>query len=71
MEAQEGESSQVREVKAMITLRSGKEVDLTTSKPEHEPESETEKEKSEEIKGKKKGKNIEKDDYDLNVDEES
>ncbi|RVW58228.1 hypothetical protein CK203_109806 [Vitis vinifera] len=32
-----GESSQVREVKAVITLRSGKEVDLPTSKPEHEP----------------------------------
>ncbi|RVW61990.1 hypothetical protein CK203_063934 [Vitis vinifera] len=34
VEAQEGESSQVREVKAVITLRSGKEVDLPTSKPE-------------------------------------
>ncbi|RVW85974.1 hypothetical protein CK203_041479 [Vitis vinifera] len=45
MEAQEGESSQVRDVKAVITLRSGKEVDLPTSKPEHEPESETEKDK--------------------------
>ncbi|KAL6331693.1 hypothetical protein AAG906_016689 [Vitis piasezkii] len=42
VEAQEGESSQVREVKAVITLRSGKEVDLPTSKPEHESESETE-----------------------------
>ena len=47
----------------MITLRSGKEVDLPTSKVE----SETEKEKWEEIKGKKKGKSIEKDDY---IDEE-
>ncbi|RVW72354.1 hypothetical protein CK203_056241 [Vitis vinifera] len=55
VEAQEGESSQVREVKAVITLRSGKEVDLPTSKPEHEPESEAEKEKREEIKGKRKG----------------
>ena len=36
VEAQEGESSQVREVKAVITLRSGKEVDMPTSKPEHE-----------------------------------
>ena len=51
MEAQEGESSQVREVKAVITLRSDKEVDLPTSKPEHEPESEVEKEKREETKG--------------------
>ena len=32
VEAEEGESSQVREVKAVITLRSGKEVDLPTSK---------------------------------------
>ena len=54
MEAQEGESSQVRDVKAVITLRSGKEVDLPTSKPEHELESEVEKEKREEIKGKRK-----------------
>ena len=54
MEAQEGESSRLREVKAVITVRSGKEVDLPTSKPEHEPESEAEKEKREEIKGKRK-----------------
>ena len=33
-------------------------------------ESETEKEKREEIKGKRKGKSIEKDDYNLNIDEE-
>ncbi|RVW58676.1 hypothetical protein CK203_102769 [Vitis vinifera] len=33
VEAQEGESSQMREVKAVITLRSGKEVDLPTPKP--------------------------------------
>ena len=66
MEANEGESSQKREVKAMITLRSGKEVDLPTSKVE----SETEKEKWEEIKGKKKGKSTEKYDYDVNVDKE-
>ena len=71
MKANEGESSQKREVKEVITLRNGKEVDLPTSKLKHKVESETEKEKSEEIKGKKKGKNIEKDDYDLNVDEES
>ncbi|RVW58583.1 hypothetical protein CK203_117117 [Vitis vinifera] len=70
VEAQEGESSMVKEVETVITLRSGKEVDLPTSKLEHEVESETEKEKREEIKGKRKGKSIEKDDYDLNVDEE-
>ena len=50
----------------MITLRSGKEVDLPTSNLEHKVESEAEKEKREEIKGKKKGKSIEKDDYDFN-----
>nr|CAN63805.1 hypothetical protein VITISV_021832 [Vitis vinifera] len=67
MEAQKGESSMVKEVKEVITLRSGKEVDLPTSKLEHDEESETEKEKREEIKGNKKGKSIEKDDY---IDEE-
>ena len=67
MEAQKRESSMVKEVKMAITLRSGKEVDLPTSKLEHDEESETEKEKREEIKGKKKGNIIEKDDY---IDEE-
>ena len=57
----------VKEVKTVITLRSGKEVDLPTSKLEHEVESEIEKEKREEIKGKRKGKSIEKYDY---IDEE-
>ena len=47
----------------LITLRSGKEVDLPTSKLEHKVESETEKEKREEIKGKRKRKSTEKDDY--------
>ncbi|RVW62951.1 hypothetical protein CK203_062853 [Vitis vinifera] len=69
MEAQEGESSMVKEVKTVITL-SGKEVDLPTCKLEHKVESETEKEKREEIKGKKKGKSIEKDGYDVNVQRE-
>ncbi|KAL6321684.1 hypothetical protein AAG906_031193 [Vitis piasezkii] len=50
VEAQKGESSMVKEVKMVITL-SGKEVDLATSKQEHE----TEKKKREEIKGKRKG----------------
>ena len=35
MEVNERESSQKREVKVVITLRSGKEVDLPTSKLEH------------------------------------
>ena len=67
VEAQKGESSMVKEVKTVITLRSGKEVYLPTCKLEHKEESEIEKEKREEIKGKKKGKSIEKDDY---IDEE-
>ena len=54
----------------MITLRRGKEVDLPTSKLEHDEESKAEKEKREEIKGKRKGKSIEKDDYDFDIDEE-
>ena len=70
VEAQNGESSMVKEVKTVITLKSGKEVDLPTCKLEHKVESEIEKEKREEIKGKKKGKSIEKDDNDFNVDEE-
>ncbi|KAL6326216.1 hypothetical protein AAG906_001611 [Vitis piasezkii] len=69
MEAKEGEPSQKREVKEVIT-GSGKEVDLPTCKLEHKVESETEKEKREEIKGKKKGKSIEKDGYDVNVQRE-
>ncbi|RVW66766.1 hypothetical protein CK203_065973 [Vitis vinifera] len=70
VKAQKGESSMVKEVKEVITLRNGKEVDLPTSKLEHKVESEAEKEKREEIKGKKNGKIIEKDDYDLNIDED-
>ena len=69
MEAQKGESSLVREVKAVITIRSGKEVDLLTSKPEHEPESEVEKEKGEEIKGNKKGNSIKNEDLGVDVNE--
>ena len=70
MEAQEGESSQVREVRAVITLRSGKEVDLPTSKPEREPESEAEKEKREKIKGKRKGNSTKKENNEATVNEE-
>ena len=60
----------VKEVKTIITLRSGKEVDQPTSKLEHEVESEIEKEKREEIKRKKNGKSTQKDGYDVNVDED-
>ena len=49
VEAQKRESSMVKEVKMVITL-SSKEVDLATSKQEHETENETEKKKREEIK---------------------
>ncbi|KAL6346948.1 hypothetical protein AAG906_006008 [Vitis piasezkii] len=66
VEAQEGESSKVREVKIVITLRSGKEVDQPTSKPKHDEENVVEREKSDEIKGK----SIKKDDHDSSVDEE-
>nr|CAN70541.1 hypothetical protein VITISV_004847 [Vitis vinifera] len=62
--------AKVREVKAVITLRSGKEVDLPTSKPEHEPENEAKKEKREEIKGKRKGNNVKKKDLESTVNEE-
>ncbi|KAL6325104.1 hypothetical protein AAG906_022671 [Vitis piasezkii] len=70
VETKKGESSMVKEVKTVITLRSGKEVDLPTCKLEHDEESEAEKEKREEIKGKRNGKSIEKDGYDLKLDEE-
>ena len=70
MEAQEGESSQVREVKPMITLRSGKEVDLPTSKSKHELENEAEKEKIEEIKGKRKGNSAKNEYLESTVNEE-
>ncbi|RVW22899.1 hypothetical protein CK203_107852 [Vitis vinifera] len=70
VEAQEGESSQMREVKAVITLRGGKEVDLPISKSEHEPESEAEKEKREEIKGKMIGNSAKKKDLESTVNEE-
>ncbi|RVX16112.1 Retrovirus-related Pol polyprotein from transposon 17.6 [Vitis vinifera] len=45
---------QVRDVKALITLRSGKKVELLTPKPHVEEEEEAETKKREEIKGKKK-----------------
>ncbi|WJZ97350.1 hypothetical protein VitviT2T_015959 [Vitis vinifera] len=64
-----------REVKVVITLRSGKEVDLPTPKPEQEPEqepeTEAEKEKREENKGKKKGSNTKKEDVEAKVNEKS
>ena len=44
----------MRDVKALITLRSGKKVELLTPKPHVEEEEEEETKKREEIKGKKK-----------------
>ncbi|RVW29444.1 Retrovirus-related Pol polyprotein from transposon 17.6 [Vitis vinifera] len=54
VETHEGESSQVRDVKALITLRSGKKVESPTPKPYVEENEEEETKKREEMKGKKK-----------------
>nr|CAN59874.1 hypothetical protein VITISV_035142 [Vitis vinifera] len=65
VETHEGESSQVRDVKALITLRSGKKVELSTPKPHVEIEKEEEEtEKREAIKEKKKDSSEGKDDQD-------
>ena len=67
VETHEGESSQVRDVKALITLRSGKKVELPTPKPhveEEEEEEEEETKKREEIKGKKEDTSERKEDHD-------
>ena len=69
VEAHERKSSQMREVKVVITLRSGKEVDLPTPKPKQEPETKAEKEKREENKGKKKGSSTKKEDLEAKVNE--
>ena len=70
MEAEEGESLQMREVKSMITLRSGKEVYLPTTTPEQETEREAEEEKKEKFKGKRPRNNTKKEDHDITVNEE-
>nr|CAN66942.1 hypothetical protein VITISV_010069 [Vitis vinifera] len=68
VEAHDGESSQVRDIKALITLRSGKKVELPTPKPHIEKEEEEEEtEKMEEIKGNKKDNNERKEDHDSTV----
>ncbi|WJZ95342.1 hypothetical protein VitviT2T_014118 [Vitis vinifera] len=54
VETHEGESSQVRDVKALITLRSGKKVEPPTLKPYVEEKKDEETKKGEEMKGKKK-----------------
>ncbi|KAL6344416.1 hypothetical protein AAG906_039672 [Vitis piasezkii] len=63
VETHEGESSQVRDVKALITLRSGKKVELPTPKPHVEEEEEEETKKREEIKGKKEDTSERKEDH--------
>ena len=60
----------MRDVKAMITLRSGKEVELPTPKPHDETESEKETEKREKIKGNKKENSGRKEDHDSIVKED-
>ncbi|RVW74551.1 Retrovirus-related Pol polyprotein from transposon opus [Vitis vinifera] len=63
----EGESSQVRDVKALITLRSGKKVESPTPKLYVEEKEEEETKKREEMKGKKKDISEEKEDHDSTV----
>ena len=61
----------MRKVKAVITLRSGKEVNLPTPKPEHESETEAKKAKREEKKGKKKENSTKNEDLEAKVNEKS
>ena len=64
METHEGESSQVRDVKALITLRSGKKIESLTPKLYVEEKEEKETKKMEEMKGKKKDISEKKEDRD-------
>ncbi|RVW71790.1 hypothetical protein CK203_055186 [Vitis vinifera] len=64
VEIREGESSQVKDVKALITLRSGKKVEPPTPKPHVEEE---EIKKGEKMKGNKKDVSEEKEDHDSTV----
>ena len=67
LESHEGESSQVKDVKALITLRSGKKVEEPMPKPHVEEEEEKETKKGEEMKGKKKEISERKEDHDSTV----
>nr|CAN78529.1 hypothetical protein VITISV_043798 [Vitis vinifera] len=62
-----GDQANVRDVKALITLRSGKKVELPTPKPHVEEKEEEETKKREKIKGKKKDINEGKEDHDSTV----
>ena len=53
VESHEGESSQMKDVKALITLRSGKKVEKPTPKPHVEEEAETKKREEMETKREK------------------
>ena len=57
----------MRDVKALITLRSSQKVELPTPKPRVEEEEEEETEKREEIKGKKEDSSEGKEDHDSTV----
>ena len=57
----------MRDVKALITLKSGKKVELPTPKPHVEDEEEEETKKREEMKGKKKDISEGKEDRDSTV----
>ena len=67
VETHEGESSQVRDVKALIILRSGKKVESPTPKPYVDEKEEEETKKREEMKGKKKDISEGKEDHDSTV----
>ncbi|RVW94091.1 hypothetical protein CK203_038169 [Vitis vinifera] len=62
VESLEGESSQMKDVKALITLRSGKKIENPTPKPHVEKEEETK--KREEMEDKKRKISEKKEDYD-------
>ena len=57
----------MRDVKALIIIRSGKKVESTTPKPYAEEKEEEETKKREEMKGKKKDISEEKEDRDSTV----
>ena len=60
----------MRDVKALITLRSSKKVESPTPKPHVEEKEEEETKKGEEIKGKRKGNSVKNEDLESTVDEE-
>nr|CAN68768.1 hypothetical protein VITISV_024756 [Vitis vinifera] len=62
VESLEGESSQIKDVKALITLRSGKKIENPTPKPHVEKEEETK--KGEEMEDKKREISEKNEDYD-------